>query len=94
MANAVCERFIQFIGSLKRECLDHMLVLQQQQLRHAVKEYIDCYNSSRLHQGIGQRIPAYFDNDSRPRSGKLLSTPVPGGLHHSYARAAYLNCVP
>ena len=55
-ANAVCERFM---GSLKWECLDHMLVLHQQQHR-TVTEYVDFYNRLRPHQGIWQRMPAHF----------------------------------
>jgi len=46
-ANAICERFI---GSLKRECLDHMLVLQQKQLHRMAREYVDFYNNLRPHQ--------------------------------------------
>jgi len=53
-ANAICERAI---GSLKRECLDHTLVLHRRQLQHVVKEYADYYNRSRPHQGIQQRVP-------------------------------------
>jgi transposase InsO family protein len=53
-ANACFERFI---GSLKRECLDHMLILHRNQLHRLVIEFIDYYNHSRPHQGIGQRIP-------------------------------------
>jgi transposase InsO family protein len=53
LANAVCERFMQ---SLKRECLDHMLIWRRSQLHWIVKEYIEYYNRSRPHQGIGQPI--------------------------------------
>ncbi len=87
-ANAYCERFI---GSLKRECLDHMLILHCNQLHRLVTEFIDYYNHSRPHQGIGQRIPARFDQNYRPQSGQVVSTPVLGGLHHSYARTTSLN---
>jgi putative transposase len=87
-ANAHCERFI---GSLKRECLDHMLILHRQQLHRLVAEFIDYYNLSRPHQGIGQRIPARFDQNYHPKSGQVVSTPVLGGLHHSYTRTTNLN---
>jgi putative transposase len=87
-ANAHCERFI---GSLKRECLDHMLILHRQQLHRLVIEFIDYYNHSRPHQGIGQRIPARFDQNYHPQSGRVVSTLVLGGLHHSYARITNLN---
>ena len=87
-ANAHCERFI---GSLKRECLDHMLILHRNQLHRLVIEFFDYYNLSRPHQGIDQRIPARFDQNYHPQSGQVVSTPVLGGLHHSYARTTNLN---
>ena len=87
-ANAHCERFI---GSRKRECLDHMLILHRNQLHRLVAEFVDYYNHSRPHQGIGQRIPARFDEEHHPQSGRITSIPVLGGLHHSYARVTYLT---
>jgi transposase InsO family protein len=87
-ANAHCERFI---GSLKRECLDHMLILQQCQLRRLVTQFVDYYNHSRPHQGISQRIPARLGQHRHPQTGRVTSTPVLGGLHHSYARIAHLH---
>jgi transposase InsO family protein len=48
-ANAFCERFM---GSLKRECLDHSLVIHQRHLRRLVKEYRAYFNEERPHQGI------------------------------------------
>jgi putative transposase len=54
-ANAICERFI---GSLRRECLDHLLVLGERQLIRVLKEYISYFNPARPHQGIAQHIPA------------------------------------
>ena len=76
-ANAYCERFI---GSLKRESLDHILILHRNQLRRLVAEFIVYYNFSRPHQGIGQHIPARFDQNYHPQSGQVVSTPVLGGL--------------
>ena len=87
-ANAHCERFI---GSLKRECLDHMLVLHRDPLHRLVTAFVDYYNHARPHQGIKQRIPARFDQDSPPQLGSITSTPVLGGLHHSYTRAPCLS---
>jgi transposase InsO family protein len=84
-ANAVCERII---GSLKRECLDHMLIWHRSQVHRLVKEYVIYYNQARPHQGIEQRIPErYFQKQhsvakcSRPR---MIAKPVLGGLHHHY----------
>ena len=90
-ANAICERFI---GSLKRECLDQMLILHQPHLRKAVQEYARYYNRSRPHQGIGQRIPAELDQTSvfrRRTTGKIIAKPMLNGLHHSYTRTATLH---
>jgi len=83
-ANAYCERFI---GSLRRECLDHVLILSERQLRRLVKEYVDYFNEDRPHQGIHQRIlsaPAL----SPVGEGEIVARPVLGGLHHAYSRQA------
>jgi transposase InsO family protein len=86
-ANAYCERFM---GSLRRECLDHTLIVHRRQLQRAVHEYIDYYNCSRPHQGLGQRIPERLAKGSPwpvgQAGGRIVSTPVLGGLHHSYTR--------
>jgi putative transposase len=88
-ANSYCERLI---GSLRRECLDHNRILHRRQLHRIVQEYLDYYNQSRPHQGIRQQIPGCLAEDNplptRKPGGKVTSTPVLNGLHHSYARAA------
>jgi putative transposase len=83
--NAHCERCI---GTLKRECLDHMLILHHNQLHRLVAKFVGYYNYSRPHQGIGQRIPARFDEEQQPQSGRITSIPVLSGLHHSYTPVA------
>ncbi len=80
--NAVCERFL---GSLRRECLDHILVLDDRHCHRVVAEYVRYYNDARPHQGIGQRTPVHAE---RPAGGNILPFPVLGGLHHNYRRAA------
>jgi putative transposase len=91
-ANAVCERFI---GSLKRECLDHMLVLNEQQLCRTVKEYVAFYNHLRPHQGLRQHIPDPVEPIFQPMADgditKVTSTVILGGLHHSYSRVPRLQ---
>jgi transposase InsO family protein len=87
-ANAVCERWI---GSLRRECLDHTLIFHRNHLHRVVKEYVDYYNRSRPHQGIRQRIPAGHRTNDPAQSGRIIATPVLGGLHHSYSRLAPTN---
>jgi hypothetical protein len=57
-----------------------------------VQEYVKYYNHSRPHQGIGQQIPECLAEDNpwptRKPGGKVASTPVLSGLHHSYVRVA------
>ena len=84
-ANAYCERLI---GSLRRECLDYLLVLHSRQLQHHVSEFVAYYNHSRPHQGIDQRVPADLGRHALPTRGKITSVPVLDGLHHSYKRVA------
>lgn len=85
-ANAVCERFL---GSVRRECLDHLLVFTDQQLYRVMKEYIGYFNGARPHQGLGQNIPETSRSESPPIStGKIIAFPVLNGLHHDYRRAA------
>ncbi|KPL20565.1 MAG: hypothetical protein AMJ93_11560 [Anaerolineae bacterium SM23_84] len=81
-ANAICERFI---GSLRRECLDHFLILGERHLYRVVKEYKEYFNHARPHQGIEQRIPCQPERpEAPPASGKVASRPVLRGLHHNY----------
>jgi len=85
--NAVCERFI---GSLRRECLDHILFINERQLHKLVKEYVLYFNRARPHQGIGQRLPVPIHEQSTITTERLqvAAKPVLGGLHHDYRRAA------
>jgi len=85
-ANASCERFL---GSVRRECLDHLLVLGQRQLRRVLREYVAYFNTARPHQGIGQAIPGASGPAPLTLSATpIVSIPVLGGLHHTYRRAA------
>ena len=88
-ANGICERFI---GSLRRECLDHILIHDGKHLERVVKEYTIYFNQERPHQGIGQRIPNQYElPKSKSISGRIKSKAILGGLHHSYSRTIYLN---
>ncbi len=84
--NPICERFLK---SVRHECLDHVIILDEQHLRRVIKQYVSYFNASRPHQGIAQRIPGEGDGD-RPLSsgGTVVTTPILGGLHHDYRRAA------
>ena len=75
---------------LRRECLDHVLILNERHVQQIVKEYVAYYNRARPHQGIGQRIPEA--TEAVPIEDRLLGTvvgrPILGGLHYDYRRAA------
>ena len=86
-ANAICERFL---GSVRRECLDHLLILQEKQLDRVLHAYGEYFNRARSHQGIRQQIPEWY-GEPVPLDhlrGKILALPVLGGLHHDYRRSA------
>jgi hypothetical protein len=82
--NAIVERFL---GSVRRECLDHLLVLGEAHLRRILAAYVAYFNSARPHQGLHQQIPAPPVEDVACM-GRVRATPVLGGLHHTYQRAA------
>jgi putative transposase len=86
-ANAICERFL---GSVRRECLDHMLVLNEKQLHRVLRAYVAYFNRARPHQGIRQQVPQGEVTTVPPdqRSDRIISVPILGGLHHEYRRVA------
>ena len=87
LANAVCERFL---GSVRRECLDHFLIFHERQLHRLLKAYIVYFNQARPHQGIQQQLPEPSASvlSLQNQHSKLVSFAVLGGLHHDYRRAA------
>ena len=86
-ANAICERLL---GSVRRECLDHMLIVSEQHLRRVLNEDVEYFNHSRPHQGIQQQVPELRECSGilRKETGKVIGIPALGGLHHDYRRAA------
>jgi len=86
-ANAICERLL---GSVRRECLDHVLIVNEAHLRRVLTAYVRFFNRSRPHQGIRQRVPeaAHESGSSMRTTGIVIAFPVLGGLHHDYRRAA------
>jgi putative transposase len=82
-ANAICERFLR---SVRQECLDHLLILQEKQLPRVLTAYVTYFNQARPHQGIGQQIPDRLRSvpSSQDARGKVIAIPVMGGLHHDY----------
>ncbi len=81
--NAYVERVI---GSIRRECLDRLIVLNEKGLRKIFDEYVRYYNEHRCHQSLNGNAPLPRMPDP-PANGRLVSTPVLGGLHHTYRRA-------
>jgi transposase InsO family protein len=81
-ANAIAERVI---GTLRRECLDHVIVLDQQHLASVLSEFVAYYNRERPHRSLGLQTPEWR---LRPVAGPIRSRPVLNGLHHRYERAA------
>jgi len=86
-ANAICERFL---GSVRRECLDHMLILSEKRLHRVLLAYIEYFNRARPHQGIHQQVPEKAVTTVVPDqlADRIISVPVLGGLHHEYRRVA------
>jgi putative transposase len=85
--NATCERFL---GSVRRECLDHIIILGEAHLRRVLREYARYFNRDRPHQGLAQRLPEARDVETSRvgHRGTVCVVPILGGLHHAYARAA------
>ena len=79
--NGFVERLI---GSIRRECVDHIIVLGEAHLRRILKSYARYYNETRTHLALDKDAPV-----SRPveRNGVVRSRAILGGLHHHYARA-------
>lgn len=77
-ANAICERFL---GSVRRECLDHLLILHEKQLQRVLNTYMQYFNRARPHQGIKQHIPEPHGEPVPPshEDGKVIAFPVLGG---------------
>jgi transposase InsO family protein len=78
--NGVAERLI---GSIRRECLDHIVVFGEAHLRRILRFYVRYYNDVRTHRSLDKDAPV-----SRlvQRTGSIKSFPIIGGLHHHYVR--------
>jgi putative transposase len=82
--NAYVERVI---GSIRRECLDRILIFNERHLRRVLSSYVDYYQGTRTHLSLDKDGP-----DSRPimppEIGKVVAIPKVAGLHHRYERLA------
>ena len=73
----------QLIGSIRRECVDHVVALGEQHLRRVLRSYARYYNEARTHRSLNKDAPI-----TRPvqRTGHIASRALVGGLHHQYVR--------
>ncbi len=83
-ANAVAERVV---GTRRRECLDHVIVLNERYLRRLLREDVAFDNAARPHQALDQAPPA-GDRGSGGPGTRVVGEPILGGLHHVYRWAA------
>jgi transposase InsO family protein len=78
--NGYVERLI---GSIRRECLDHLVVFGEAHLCRILKAYVSSYNAVRTHLSLNKDVPIH-----RPihRIGRIIAVRILGGLHHQYSR--------
>jgi putative transposase len=82
--NAYVERMI---GSIRRECLDHIVIFNERHLRCVLSSYVDYYQGTRTHLSLDKDCPE--PRPIMPRQiGKVIAIPQVGGLHHRYERLA------
>ena len=75
--NAYAERLI---GSIRRECLDHVVVFGERHLRHVLLSYMNYYNTTRTHLSLNKDAPMSRADET---AGRITCHPILGGLHHS-----------
>ena len=75
------------IGTLRRECLDHVIVLNETHLRLLLRDYLTYYHRCRTHLSLEKDAPESRPVE-RPDHGAIVEMPVVGGLHHRYTRQA------
>ena len=88
-ANAFCERLI---GTMRRECLDFLIPLNERHLRGLLREWVTHYNQGRPHSSLGPGIPDAGSGCPQvqacghhlPTDHQVVATPILGGLHHEY----------
>ena len=84
-ANSYAERFV---GTLRRECLDHVLILGERHLRSVLDEYVRHYNGHRPHQGLRQEPPLRKSGHAVDITARIERRRVLGGVISEYRRAA------
>lgn len=72
--NGYVERLM---GSIRRECLDHMIILNESHLRSVLKDYFQYYHNDRTHLGLDKDTPKLRTVDARPETGEVLNLLIP-----------------
>ncbi|MGO9605543.1 MAG: integrase core domain-containing protein [Candidatus Binataceae bacterium] len=75
------------IGSIRRECLDHLIIFNERHLRRVLSSYVDYYHHTRTHLSLDKDCP-HSRLVQPPESGRVIALPQVGGLHHRYERLA------
>ncbi|MEA3275837.1 MAG: integrase core domain-containing protein, partial [Pseudomonadota bacterium] len=75
------------IGSVRRVCLDHVIVLNERHLKRLLRAYFSYYHAARTHLALDKQSPQPRQVES-PDSGEVIAFPHIGGLHHEHRRAA------
>jgi transposase InsO family protein len=76
-----------WIGTLRRECLNHVIVLNEAHLKRIVTSFLEYYHQARPHRSLDQNAPEPRAVEP-PERGPVVAEPVLGGLHHRYRRCA------
>ena len=84
MMNAFAERVL---GTLRRECFDHVMVLNERHARRLLGEFRDWYNQDRVDLALRKDAPDHRPVEP-PELGRIVALPRLGGLHHRYSRRA------
>ena len=75
------------IGSIRRECLDYLVIFNERHLRRVLSSYVDYYHGTRTHLSLDKDCPESRPTQA-PTGGKVIAIPQVDGLHHRYQRLA------
>ena len=85
-ANAIDERVV---GTLRRECLDHLIVVNERHLRLVLREFVRHYYETRPHRALALEVPrGEYECKHPPEASRIRSRDILGGLLHDYELAA------